>query len=220
MTNLDYSRRALTSRSLSRQPKIPTHVRKRIEGRATRLRELGYQRYGDYLKSPHWLRLRNAYRESGLPQTCVCGDEEVHLHHLTYDRIGAERLDDLTPLCRRCHALVHVLEWRGDIGLDLDGLCDPERALAGRAWLAAEIEAREEEAAQRKAEERAYILSLSFAARMLRVKHVGQVRKLRTHKGDWIALKGMIKGGVASNEVLTRRLRKIEAIVYDWDDWS
>lgn len=80
--------------------------------------------YSDYLKSPHWREVKRSF------QDCYCcGDpEEVHLHHKTYERLGEERLDDLVALCPRCHALVHVLERRGDLELDLAGLLDETRA--------------------------------------------------------------------------------------------
>lgn len=65
----------------------------------------------------------------------MCGETQVQLHHLTYERIGDERLTDLRPLCIRCHALVHVLERRGEIRIDLDGLFSEHRAAGYRAEL-------------------------------------------------------------------------------------
>jgi hypothetical protein len=98
-------------------------------------RSLGFASYSEYLRSSHWRDIQTRYRESDLPQNCYCcGDgESVHLHHKTYERIGAEDLTDLVPLCPRCHALVHVLERRGDIGIDLAGLLDEARGAAHRA---------------------------------------------------------------------------------------
>jgi hypothetical protein len=58
----------------------------------------------------------------------MCGAENVHLHHTTYDRIGQEELTDLIALCPKCHADVHTLERRGEIELDFTGLESPERA--------------------------------------------------------------------------------------------
>lgn len=98
--------------------------------RAKRLRELGYQDYDDYLRSPHWRAIKARYRASELPQVCMCGETEVHLHHKTYERIGAENLTDLTPLCATCHTLIHVLERRGEIGLDLAGFESAQRRVA------------------------------------------------------------------------------------------
>ena len=33
-----------------------------------------------------------------------CTNDATQVHHLTYDRIGKEHLDDLQALCRKCHA--------------------------------------------------------------------------------------------------------------------
>ena len=80
--------------------------------------------------------LRRRYRESDRPQNCICGEtERLQLHHLTYERVGAERLDDLTPLCANCHAMIHELERRGEIGLDFTGFVDAKRAERNRSTM-------------------------------------------------------------------------------------
>lgn len=67
--------------------------------------------YTDYLQSEHWREVKQRYRASRrLPQACVvCGSRQVDLHHLTYSRIGRERLTDLVPLCREHHDEAHVI---------------------------------------------------------------------------------------------------------------
>lgn len=47
---------------------------------------------------------------------------------MTYERVGEELLTDLIPLCAKCHQIVHVLERRGEITLDFQGIVDFERA--------------------------------------------------------------------------------------------
>lgn len=75
-----------------------------------RLHALGFSSYAEYLNSDHWHNFRKAYRESGRPRVCaVCGASPIQLHHHTYDRLGREPLDDVTPLCRPHHEAVH--EW-------------------------------------------------------------------------------------------------------------
>ncbi|EEZ90869.1 hypothetical protein HMPREF0578_1870 [Mobiluncus mulieris 28-1] len=74
--------------------------------------------YAAYIKSRRWYARRERWeREAvevaggaqlsclgcGAPWTARRGD----LHHLTYNRIGNEAYDDLIPLCRGCHALLH-----------------------------------------------------------------------------------------------------------------
>lgn len=71
------------------------------------LPRLGFQRYAEYLASPHWRDVKRRYRASNRPQRCVCGAAGSQLHHLTYQRLGAERLTDLELLCEVCHRRVH-----------------------------------------------------------------------------------------------------------------
>ena len=120
----------------------PTPEQRRYR-RSLRLTELGFDSYKDYIASSLWRRTRSDYWRSDRAKDCICGATEgLVLHHLTYERIGEERLDDLTPLCPECHSLIHALEARGDIGLDFAGLVDQARAAQhkrntpadGEAW--------------------------------------------------------------------------------------
>lgn len=72
--------------------------------------QLGFNNYADYLSGVHWKRFKSAYRKCKLrPQTClVCGDKDVDLHHQTYERLGRERFEDVVPLCRTHHEMVHA----------------------------------------------------------------------------------------------------------------
>ena len=74
--------------------------------------------YAVYIRSSAWERKKRKYRASRLPQTCrVCGAKGVDLHHLTYKRLGRERLTDLAPLCRRHHDGAHAFAKRKNIAL-------------------------------------------------------------------------------------------------------
>jgi 5-methylcytosine-specific restriction endonuclease McrA len=73
-----------------------------------RLREIGFEgSYQDYLKSDHWQETRQRYIESDRPQKCRCGAPRYAIHHLTYVRLGCERLTDLEAICDDCHAEEH-----------------------------------------------------------------------------------------------------------------
>ncbi|TWT55150.1 hypothetical protein Pla22_28040 [Rubripirellula amarantea] len=74
--------------------------------------------YRDYIKSGAWKarknrKLRNAtwVRRRIVCRGCHClvlfsvGD--IHVHHLTYERLGNELDSDLAVLCSGCHAFVH-----------------------------------------------------------------------------------------------------------------
>lgn len=73
-----------------------------------RLMELGFATYADYLASDHWREFKERYRSSGRSLLCaVCSCKPIQLHHHTYKRLGCEKLEDVTPLCRDHHNAVH-----------------------------------------------------------------------------------------------------------------
>ena len=64
--------------------------------------------YRRYLQSQKWrrLRARRIFKDRGL--CAECGSrEKLEVHHLTYRRLGMERLDDLITLCQRHHRMYH-----------------------------------------------------------------------------------------------------------------
>lgn len=74
-------------------------------------------RYAAYISSAAWRAVREGWldeyrlRNNMEPSCEVCGREwelaRDDLHHHTYDRLTAEAFEDLAPLCRSCHDLVH-----------------------------------------------------------------------------------------------------------------
>jgi hypothetical protein len=191
---------------------------RKYQRRNALLRTLGYENYGAYLRSACWKRTRAAYRASDLPQDCICGDPDTQLHHLTYQRVGEERLSDLTPLCPSCHSLVHVLEWRGTLGIDLEGLTDAERAQHGREWLTNEAQRLKDEAAARLLLQRQAILATPFPSRLVNAKLTAKRRHV-----DISHLLHLLKRSATSGQSdkrLTLWLRRIEAKAYGWDDWA
>lgn len=65
--------------------------------------------YRAYLRSREWADLRERYRRRRrwLCASCFDGDD-LELHHVTYRRLGHERLDDVVPLCDPCHRALHA----------------------------------------------------------------------------------------------------------------
>ena len=107
----------------------PASPRARGFRRHLALQRLGFKDYAAYIRSSAWADVKRRYRASDLPQDCFCGETEgLQLHHLTYERVGREELTDLSPLCADCHSMIHVLERRGDLTLDLVGLVNKKRA--------------------------------------------------------------------------------------------
>ena len=64
--------------------------------------------YNRYLNSLEWAGMRDIIlaRASGICE--VCGkNKAAHVHHLTYERFGAERPEDLQAVCIPCHSAIH-----------------------------------------------------------------------------------------------------------------
>lgn len=63
--------------------------------------------YRLYLKSKAWQNIRNIMiAKYKLCQVCG-GTDVLQCHHLTYERLGRERLSDLKLLCKECHKEVN-----------------------------------------------------------------------------------------------------------------
>jgi len=64
--------------------------------------------YSEYLQSKHWKELRKRFYKKNKKVCSVCGaTKKIQLHHLTYIRLGKERLSDLMSVCDSCHHLIH-----------------------------------------------------------------------------------------------------------------
>ena len=89
-----------------------------------------------YLNGSHWLKFCARYKASDRLQTCfACGQENVSLHHRTYERLGRERLSDVVPLCQSHHKELHHLVNRGEATLydahkALKKLADPRGSVS------------------------------------------------------------------------------------------
>ena len=73
--------------------------------------------YKAYLASPTWKLRRQAYIDSRFTSNdCYCCGRKYqpgfNLHHLTYERLGCERLNDLRMVCAPCHEEIHKLAKR------------------------------------------------------------------------------------------------------------
>lgn len=73
--------------------------------------------YADYLCTDHWIAKRDEALQVSGNRCCRCNRREgesigritlrLEVHHLTYERRGAELLSDLQVLCNLCHRDVH-----------------------------------------------------------------------------------------------------------------
>ena len=66
--------------------------------------------YAEYLNSSHWFNFKRAYYKKHKRICSYCGSKvNIHLHHLTYKRIGKETFEDVVPLCKECHIAEHKM---------------------------------------------------------------------------------------------------------------
>jgi hypothetical protein len=66
------------------------------------------QRYDTYLQSVEWKvkKTEVLIRDSHRCQSCG-NTTHLHVHHITYKRLGNENIDDLVTVCRQCHKELH-----------------------------------------------------------------------------------------------------------------
>lgn len=67
-------------------------------------------KYTNYLQTIRWKEIRKFIyaREKGCCANCGSPFNLV-VHHLTYDRLGSEDMNDLVLLCKTCHCKLHII---------------------------------------------------------------------------------------------------------------
>jgi len=64
--------------------------------------------YRSYISSSAWTKRKTLYYKTHPKKCARCGSgDDIHLHHHTYDRLGAELDADLVAVCEPCHKLIH-----------------------------------------------------------------------------------------------------------------
>lgn len=64
--------------------------------------------YKDYLRSEKWQEKRKERLLQDGYRCQLCGTgKNLEVHHVTYERIGNEKISDLVTLCNNCHQFVH-----------------------------------------------------------------------------------------------------------------
>jgi hypothetical protein len=65
--------------------------------------------YREYIQSDEWYARRDQYFKTHKRRCAKCKAEPkyLHLHHLTYVRLGYELDKDLIALCHECHQKAH-----------------------------------------------------------------------------------------------------------------
>lgn len=85
------------------------------------LHTLGFrmEEYEKYIESEHWQAFRRLALQEQLkrhgrnfcqqcpPECTTREDTELHVHHITYQRLGKELIEDVAIICRPCHLAIH-----------------------------------------------------------------------------------------------------------------
>jgi hypothetical protein len=70
-------------------------------------------RYPKYMKSPEWQRKRKEKLKEANYQCEKCGTaKQLHVHHINYDHLGFESMDEIVVLCEKCHKNVHTYDMK------------------------------------------------------------------------------------------------------------
>lgn len=90
---------------LTRPQKLGDSMVSSIWDAEARSEELHRMPYDDYLQTYEWKALRRKIivRADFRCEWCGKHNQKWNVHHLTYERRGFERLEDLALLCETCH---------------------------------------------------------------------------------------------------------------------
>jgi len=69
--------------------------------------ELKRSEYHEYLQSEEWKKIRIERLEHDEYVCQLCGEEANTAHHLNYENIYHETIEDLVSVCKPCHDYIH-----------------------------------------------------------------------------------------------------------------
>jgi hypothetical protein len=103
-------------------------------------------KYQNYLQTDYWKAVALAVKKRAGYRCQICNSQhDLQAHHRCYDNRGREleHLDDLTCLCRRCHAIFHGQLPAVPVEKGRDGRIKmrPESKQADAAWVEANLPA-------------------------------------------------------------------------------
>lgn len=87
---------------------LPDPVRREKKEKDKTARDERYQKYQRYLSSPEWMKIRSeAIKHWGSKCVLCCSISGLQGHHRTYVNLYNETVDDIVPLCIKCHKKHH-----------------------------------------------------------------------------------------------------------------
>ena len=107
------------------QPAYYFEQEKRLEERYRRFQLAKYERWErsynsttrerEYLQSEAWKKIRALRLKIDGYRCAKCGTaKNLAVHHVTYERLGHEDIDDLLTLCSDCHMTLHNRDLKGE----------------------------------------------------------------------------------------------------------
>lgn len=64
--------------------------------------------YFKYLESDKWKKIREQVLQRDNNKCTICGaSDNLIIHHVSYDNLGNEKIEDLTTVCEKCHTKIH-----------------------------------------------------------------------------------------------------------------
>lgn len=91
------------------RPKLQAYIAEREADKKEGGVEPGRVNYYKYIRSPEWKKKAEEAKAKSGNRCQVCNksraEAQLDAHHRTYERLGHERPEDITVLCRSCHEL-------------------------------------------------------------------------------------------------------------------
>ena len=90
--------------------KPPKKKKRGANKRGQPVQKRGFVRpdYREYIKSRAWAAKRKEALAYHGRKCAICGsDRNLEVHHLTYKRLGREKMKDLQVTCKDCHRIHH-----------------------------------------------------------------------------------------------------------------
>lgn len=85
---------------------IWSHLRQYYKDSYTKKQEW-FNKYNEYLKSSEWKEKRLLVLKRDKFKCQSCGGIGQHIHHLSYETVFNEDINDLVTLCINCHKSIH-----------------------------------------------------------------------------------------------------------------
>src|SRR6266704_1118874 len=68
------------------------------------------RKYLNYFQSSKWKSIREQFQKNRT---------KLHLHHITYNRLYNELLEDLRLICESCHIEIHKLQHKQKLSIEI-----------------------------------------------------------------------------------------------------